>query len=165
MWKEACQGFRAKRIRLTHPERGTLKRGISGVLTETVYYIWRGNWTMKRAVAEREILGGTTWDDGWQSPATAVLEPFTVVPFEAKEAVFDEIWAAREGIKDGSSSEGDDDADAARKGQKKKREETATPKKDTPKKSKAKAKAKDKGPKKNDGKDAGSAAADRVRQI
>lgn len=161
MWKEACQGFRAKRIRLTHPERGALKRGISGVRTETVYYIWRGNWTTKRAVSERDILGGTTWDDGWQSPATAVVEPFTVVPFEAKEAVFEEIWSAREGIKDGSDSE--DDADAAGKGEKKKREENDTPKKDTPKKPKAK--VQDKGQKKKDGKDAGSAAADRVRQI
>lgn len=151
--ERSLQGFRAKRIRLTHPTGGVLKRGISGILTETVYYIWRGKWPTNRDVEPRDILGGTTWDDTWHAPATGVLESFTMVPCEVKAAVFEEIWAAREGVtKEGSNTEGEDDAaGAASTGVKRKRAEGKT---------KSKRKTKNKDEKKKDGKDAGAAAAE-----
>ena len=38
---------------------------VAGIMTETMFWFWRGIWTSKRAVVTRSNFGGTTWDDGW----------------------------------------------------------------------------------------------------
>lgn len=89
--KTKISGMRVKRFRLQYEGfAGTYKRGISGVISETMFFFYRGSWPSKRTPATRGEFGGSTWDDCWNNvPIMEDLAPF-VVPYDLKQCVFEE---------------------------------------------------------------------------
>ena len=89
--KTKSSGMRVKRFRLQYEGfAGSIKRGISGVISETMFFFYRGSWPSKRTPAARGEFGGSTWDDCWNNvPIMEDLAQF-VVPYDLKQCVFEE---------------------------------------------------------------------------
>ena len=71
--------WRVKRFRLQFqaPDKA-YRRGVSGVVTETLFFFYRGNWPNKLVPGPRQFFGGSTWDDAWNDIPPVVLDELLV---------------------------------------------------------------------------------------
>ena len=108
--------LRVKSIQARSAPIAMKQSGISGSVTETVLYFWRGSWPSKQPARFR-AQGGSTWDDVWfapMAPVGAVLQ----VPYVIKSIVMEAPWlsmsagAGGASPADGGDNNGDSDGES-----------------------------------------------------
>ena len=62
------QNLHFKQFQLCFTGASAAAKGVSGVLSETMYFFYKGTWPNTLVPMPRETFGGTTWDDIWGSP-------------------------------------------------------------------------------------------------
>lgn len=107
--------MRCKRFRLGHItlSGGQMRRGVNGVISETMFFFYRGSWPSKQPAQNRIGLEGTTWDDTWGSVPPVELPQWAEVPYGLKSVIFEDIWGSRDkssGAAD-SGAENEDDSE------------------------------------------------------
>lgn len=129
--------MRCKRFRLGHiPSDGTLRRGVNGVMSETMFFLYRGQWPSKLEPRLRPSLGGSTWDDTWNNASTMCLPAYTHVPYELKAVLFDDFWSQREeeGADPVEADEDEEEQELTEKKSKKEKKHSKPQKTETPSK-------------------------------
>ena len=113
--KDKSKGtMRVKRFRLAYAHNATpMKRGVSGILSETAFFFYRGSWPSKRVPSTRSKFGGSTWDDCWNGIPATDEDHTCHVPYSVKKLVFEDIWSSRSGAATGEPKDDDDSGDDA----------------------------------------------------
>ena len=114
--------WRVKKFRGSHSApAGRMMRGVSGVLTEAVFFFYRGRWPSNIVPGRRNFLGGTTWDDSWNDVPEASPENSNA-PYVVKQLIFEDCWSSKtkeEKGEEGAEPEDDEGEDQGKKGEKK----------------------------------------------
>ena len=72
--------WRVKTIRMYFAHAMGGKKGVSGILSESVYIFYKGSWPSRLPAKARKMFGGSTWDDAWRDVPIHVRDECTQIP-------------------------------------------------------------------------------------
>ncbi len=107
--------WRVKTITFVATPQCGRSMGVSGNLTETLCYFYRGTWPSKLKPRARSVMGGSTWDDMWIQAAPPADTPFEV-PYVVKELVMENAWLACLGARGAADKEEGESAASGEEG-------------------------------------------------
>ena len=83
--------WRVKTIRMYFADTVSGKKGVCGILSESVYFFYKGSWPSRLTAKVRKMFGGTTWDDTWRDVPAYVRDEFCKIPQSLKDDIFEDI--------------------------------------------------------------------------
>lgn len=109
--KTVTPKMRVKSIQAISAPVAMKQSGVSGSVTENILFFWRGSWPSQAKPMPRPNHGGTTWDDAWTKPMTAIGAVLQV-PYVIKSIVMEAPWLAMARAAGASAGEelGEEDA-------------------------------------------------------